>query len=86
MYDGLTYDPEGFVGALNAVLLTYMGLIAGRVLLVHKSDRARLTRLVLWGAFALLLGGILCGFAQDGGAIPVNKNLWSTSFLCVCGG
>jgi len=26
----------------------------------------------------------LCGFAQDGGYIPINKNLWSPSFvLCM---
>ena len=34
----------------------------------------------------LLLAGILCGFSQNGGVFPVNKNLWSTSFICVTAG
>jgi len=80
------YDPEGLVGAFNAVFLTYLGLLAGRVMVYHTTPRARLTRLVTMGAIALALGGILCGFKQHGGAIPVNKNLWSTSFVLVCGG
>jgi hypothetical protein len=33
IYDCKTpYDPEGLVGAFNAVLLTYLGLLVGRVL------------------------------------------------------
>lgn len=32
-YDCQTpYDPEGIVGAFNAVLLTYLGLLIGRIL------------------------------------------------------
>ena len=30
--------------------------------------------------------GCLCGFSQNKGAVPVNKNLWSTSFGLVTGG
>jgi heparan-alpha-glucosaminide N-acetyltransferase len=80
------YDPEGLVGAFNAVFLTYLGLLAGRVMVYHSTPRARLTRLTTMGGLALALGGTLCGFKQHGGAIPVNKNLWSTSFVLVCGG
>ena len=29
-----------------------------------------------------LIAGLLCGFKQNGGLIPVNKNLWSFSFIC----
>jgi heparan-alpha-glucosaminide N-acetyltransferase len=34
----------------------------------------------------LLLAGILCGFSQNEGVFPVNKNLWSTSFIFVTAG
>ena len=34
----------------------------------------------------LLTAGCLCGFSQDDGFIPVNKNLWSTSFILVASG
>jgi heparan-alpha-glucosaminide N-acetyltransferase len=52
----------------------------------HRSLKARLQRLVLHGAICLLLGATLCGFKQHGGFIPVNKNLWSTSFVLVTAG
>jgi heparan-alpha-glucosaminide N-acetyltransferase len=80
------FDPEGLVGALNAVLLTYLGLMAGSVMVYHAAPKARLPRLATMGAACLLLGGALCGFRQHGGVLPVNKNLWSTSFVLVCGG
>mmetsp|Transcript_18459 Transcript_18459/g.48706 ORF Transcript_18459/g.48706 Transcript_18459/m.48706 type:complete len:169 (+) Transcript_18459:415-921(+) len=82
----MAYDPEGLVGMFNAVLLTYLGLIAGRVLVIYRNEAARRLRLIAWGAVLCMIGGLLCGFSMNGGVIPVNKNLWSTSFVCVCGG
>ena len=80
------YDPEGLVGAFNAVLLTYLGLLAGRALIYHKGAFSRVKRLGIMGAVCLFLGAALCGWKKEGGYIPVNKNLWSTSFVLVCGG
>jgi len=71
------------VGAFNAVLMTYLGLLAGRVLIYHKAPLARVKRLAVLGAAAMLVGACLCGFSQNDGLIPVNKNLWSTSFVLV---
>ena len=34
----------------------------------------------------LLLAGALCAFSQNDGIIPINKNLWSTSFVLVSAG
>lgn len=36
--------------------------------------------------FQSLIGGLLCEFSKNGGVIPLNKNLWSTSFIFVLGG
>ena len=80
------YDPEGLVGSFNAVLLTYMGIMAGRVLIYHKGAIARVKRLGMMGAVATLVAALLCNFSKEGGAIPVNKNLWSTSFVLVTAG
>ena len=44
---------------------------------------------VRWTAIGLLLcllAGILCGFKKEGGWIPVNKNLWSPSFVLLLAG
>ncbi|KAA0168620.1 hypothetical protein FNF27_07132 [Cafeteria roenbergensis] len=36
-----TYDPEGTLGAINAVVIAYLGLQAGRILLAHKTAPAK---------------------------------------------
>lgn len=36
--------------------------------------------------FQCLLGAGLCGFSKNDGVIPLNKNLWSLSFVFVTGG
>lgn len=41
---------------------------------------------ILLGFVLLLLAGLLCGFKRDGGYIPINKTLWSTSFIFYVGG
>lgn len=35
------YDPEGALGAINAVVIAYLGLQAGRILLKHKTAPAK---------------------------------------------
>ena len=80
------HDPEGFLGALNAVVLCWLGHQAGRILLAYKTaagyDTGRvLVRWLCWGLLCGLIAGGLCGFKQDDGFIPINKNLWSSSFI-----
>jgi len=75
------YEPEGFMGFLTSIIMTYLGLQAGRVLIYYKSHSQRLIR---WGFWALALGIItlgLCNGKLNGGTIPINKNLWSLSFI-----
>ena len=60
--------------------------MSGRVLIHFKSHKERLLRWFCWSVLFLLLAGILCSFKQNGGVIPVNKNLWSTSFVFVNAG
>lgn len=82
IYSGNTpHDPEGLLGTLNSVALVWLGVAAGRILLVHQSWQGRVKR---WLAFAMVTGlaaGCLCGFSKNEGFIPVNKNLWSLSFI-----
>jgi heparan-alpha-glucosaminide N-acetyltransferase len=50
---------------------------------VFTTPKARLIR---WGAWSVITGGIgavLCGAKQFGGVIPINKNLWSLSYVLV---
>lgn len=89
IYDGPTcrdeygcgaFDPEGILGSLSSIVLCFLGLQSGRIIVHFSSARSRIKRWLLWGAICGIIAGGLCGFAKNGGAIPVNKNLWSLSF------
>lgn len=86
LYDCQPYDPEGLLGSMGATFLTFLGLMTGRVLLHHKAPNQRVLRWCFWGLVLVLVAGILCDFAQEGGVIPVNKNLWSASFVLLLAG
>jgi len=86
LYGCVGYDPEGTLGALTACTLTYLGLMTGRVLVHFKSHEQRLRRWAAWAFALLLLCGALCGFSQNDGLVPINKNMWSTSFGLITAG
>ena len=80
-YHCSAYDPEGLLGTLTSAGMCYFGVIAGRSILYVKDWQGRVKRWALWcggmGLFAL----ILTLGQKEGGLIPVNKNLWSLSFI-----
>ncbi|KAB0792026.1 hypothetical protein PPYR_13987 [Photinus pyralis] len=82
----LNYDPEGILGTLTACFLMYLGVQAGHILLTYSNVNTRIIRWNIWGCVMGLIGGALCGFSKNGGLIPINKNLWSLSFVLVVGG
>ncbi|XP_028968461.1 heparan-alpha-glucosaminide N-acetyltransferase [Galendromus occidentalis] len=80
------FDPEGVLGCLTSIFLTFLGLQAGKILLTFNNPGRRLSRWICWGVLLGLLAGILCGFSKEDGWIPINKNLWSLSYvLCTAG-
>jgi len=91
------YDPEGALGMLSAAWMAFLGLQAGRVFTtfaqlrfgpggVKGTLRPFALRWLSWAALLCLLGGALCGFSKEDGLIPVNKNLWSPSFVLILAG
>jgi len=80
------YDPEGILGCLTSIFLCWLGVQTGRVILVHKRHLTRITRLTVLGIVWGLIGLILCEARQNGGWIPINKNMWSLSFVLVMAG
>ncbi len=72
---GLGHDPEGLLSTLGALATTLLGLIAGRGL-----REGRLRALMVLGGGCLVLG---LGTAQ---LLPLNKNLWTPSYVLVTGG
>ena len=59
----------------------HSGMQAGMIVLTYSGHGDRLKRFVAWAAVTGLLGLALCGASLNDGPIPVNKNLWSLSYV-----
>jgi len=79
-YDG-TYDPEGFLSTLPAIVTGLLGIFAG-LLIQNKSvpDAKKVTWLLGAGA-----AGVAVGFLW-GLEMPVIKKIWTSSYVLVAGG
>lgn len=86
VYDSsVPYDPEGLLGCLTSAVLVLLGCHAAKIMLVYQSCSQRVVRWTCWAVFLGLVAGALCGFSKEDGVIPVNKNLWSLSFILALG-
>ncbi|XP_022793959.1 heparan-alpha-glucosaminide N-acetyltransferase-like isoform X2 [Stylophora pistillata] len=81
----LPYDPEGILGCLTSIVLVFFGVQAGHILTIHRKHKPRLIRWIIWAVLmtAFTLG--LCGATKNEGIVPINKNLWSVSFILATG-
>lgn len=83
VYDALVFDPEGVFGCLLTVVQVFLGVQCGTTLLVYPTCRDRLRRWIFWGLGLAAFTGFLTLFSVNDGFIPINKNLWSLSFVTV---
>ncbi|XP_045168757.2 heparan-alpha-glucosaminide N-acetyltransferase-like isoform X2 [Mercenaria mercenaria] len=79
----VSYDPEGILGTLTSIFLCFLGLQAGRIFVCYEGHAGRLIRLLFWSLVTGAIGAALCNFSKNDGIIPLNKNLWSVSFIMV---
>eukprot|EP01112_Ceratiomyxa_fruticulosa_P022714 TRINITY_DN8418_c0_g1_i3.p1 TRINITY_DN8418_c0_g1~~TRINITY_DN8418_c0_g1_i3.p1 ORF type:complete len:606 (-),score=90.74 TRINITY_DN8418_c0_g1_i3:38-1855(-) len=86
MYETGSFDPEGTLGYLTSIFLCFIGVSLGRIFLTYRSPHEKIIRMVLHGIFWGALGTLLCKGSQFTGWIPINKNLWSLSFIFVMAG
>jgi predicted acyltransferase len=75
-----THDPEGVISTLPAVATTLMGVFAGAWLRSKARRERQAEDIAAAGAVSILLG-LLCSHW-----IPINKNIWSSSFTLFTGG
>jgi predicted acyltransferase len=75
-----TWDPEGVLSTLPAIATTLLGLLAGAWLRAPVGDGRRVAGFVIGGALLALLGVVW------GEHFPINKNLWTSSFVLFTGG
>ncbi|XP_076271924.1 heparan-alpha-glucosaminide N-acetyltransferase-like [Rhynchophorus ferrugineus] len=83
VFEAKPFDPEGVVGCLTTIFHVMLGVQAGVTLMVIKNHYQRILRWLVWSLALGVIGGGLCGFSKEDGLIPVNKNLWSMSFVFV---
>ena len=80
------FDPEGFLGNFTSLFLTFTGYQCGRILINYKEDKDKLIRWIVWGVVLCAIATGLCGASKNEGIVPLNKNLWSISFVLLLGG
>ena len=81
IYKNTTYDPEGVLSTLPAVVTVLAGYWAARwVRRQPAGSPVVAARLARWGA-ACVLGGLAWGLV-----LPVNKRLWTPSFVVLTAG
>lgn len=75
------FDPEGLLGCLSSAFLVFLGTVAGKIIIHFPGNRSRMVRWMVWSLILGVTAGCLCGWSREDGLIPVNKNLWSLSFI-----
>ncbi|KOX80589.1 Heparan-alpha-glucosaminide N-acetyltransferase [Melipona quadrifasciata] len=77
----LRYDPEGLMNTISAIFIVYLGVHAGKILLLYYQPNARVIRWFIWAVFTGIIAGILCNFETEGGMIPVSKRMMTLSYV-----
>ncbi|XP_053195293.1 heparan-alpha-glucosaminide N-acetyltransferase [Scomber japonicus] len=79
---GMPYDPEGVLGSINSVFMAFLGLQAGKIILHYRDLHTSIvSRFLIWGLILGAISAVLTKCSTDQGFIPVNKNLWSLSYV-----
>ncbi|XP_006860045.1 PREDICTED: heparan-alpha-glucosaminide N-acetyltransferase [Chrysochloris asiatica] len=81
-HSGVAYDPEGILGTINSIVIAALGVQAGKILLYYKDQtKDILIRFTVWCCILGLTSVALTKASENEGFIPVNKNLWSLSYV-----
>ena len=80
IYDGGRFDPEGLFSTLPAVVTAMLGISTGEYVRSVKHSGSRKTLMMLLAAVVMLGIGLLWSLE-----FPLNKMLWSSSFVLVVG-
>lgn len=74
-------DPEGLLATIPAIATALLGAFAGQELArVERNANARVARLAMYAVVCLTLGALWAL------VFPLNKNLWTSSFVLWCAG
>lgn len=82
---GIAFDPEGLLSTIPCVAHVLLGVMAGSLIMPADQKKAidnwmKINRLFIFGSI-ILMAGFLLDYA-----FPINKSLWSASYVLVtCG-
>ncbi len=82
IYDDNHFDPEGLLSALPAVVTAMLGMFTGELIRLPKermSGQKKTLMMIAGGLVLLVIALLFKGF------VPVNKMLWSSTFVCAVG-
>lgn len=80
LYQKKPIDPEGLLGVLPSIAHTMLGCICGKMIKSERSVKDKMLRIAAYGGILLTAGLVLSIW------LPVNKRIWSPSFVLVnCG-
>ena len=77
------HDPEGILNTLPAIATALMGMFTGEFIMSEylKDRQLKKVLYMILAAIGLMIIGQVWNLA-----FPINKNLWSSSFVCFVGG
>lgn len=76
-----TWDPEGLYSTLPAIGTGITGMLAGHIILSNKLSQHQKIIWLFFGGLTAFVIGYMWGWT-----FPVNKNLWTSSYVMVCSG
>lgn len=78
--NGIPFDPEGLLSTIPAVMTVLLGFFAG--VMIHTADdhKENVKKMLIMGGILIIIG-LLWNFS-----FPINKQLWSSSYVMVTGG
>ena len=77
-----TFDPEGLLSTVPAIVTAMLGMFTGEFIRLpeQRISGNRKTIYMIAAAAALIVAGLIWSTV-----FPINKSLWSSSFVCVAG-
>ncbi len=78
---GIPFDPEGLLSTIPAIGTAMVGYLCGMMLQRKNENHSRVKKLFLFG-----LTGILFGYMWHLIGFPINKPIWSSSYVLFAGG
>ncbi|MBN1952209.1 MAG: DUF1624 domain-containing protein [Bacteroidales bacterium] len=75
-----SWDPEGILSTFPALVTCIMGMLTGHLIRSELSEDRKVIWMFLLGSAAAICGYMWSWF------FPMNKNLWTSSFVLVSGG